>query len=118
MNLDTGTYQPYRKPDNMPIYIYRKSNHCSTLIKDISSNEVVFNESIPIYLGTLRKRGFHDITFIPKTTNTKTNKSKSSKRRIIWFNLPYCLSAKTNVGRIFLKLTKKHFPNGNSLTLS
>ena len=26
MNLDTGTYRPYRKPDNMPVYI-TKSNH-------------------------------------------------------------------------------------------
>ena len=27
MNLCTGTYRPYRKPDNMPVYINRKSNH-------------------------------------------------------------------------------------------
>ena len=67
------------------------------------------------YIQTLRKSGFHDIiTFIPKITNTKTNK-KTRKRKIIWFNPPCCLSVKTNVGRIFLKLIKKHFPKGNSL---
>ena len=27
MNLDLGTYRPYRKPDYMPAYINRKSNH-------------------------------------------------------------------------------------------
>ena len=65
MKIDTGRYHPYRKPD-MSVYINRKSNHPPTLIKevpreiakqisDISSNEVVFNESIPIYLDTLRK---------------------------------------------------------------
>ena len=26
MNLDTGTYRPYRKPDNIPVCINRKSN--------------------------------------------------------------------------------------------
>ena len=109
----------------MPVYINRKSIHPTKIkeipktiakwISDISSSEVVFNESIPIYLDTLRKKGFHDnITFIPKTTNTKTNKKKTRKCKIIWFNPPYCLSAKTNVERIFLNLIKNHFPKGNS----
>ena len=96
MNLDTGTYRPYRKLDNMPVYIDRKSNHPPTIIKempkaiskrisDISSSEVAFNESIPIYSDAFRKSGFHDnITSFPKTTNTKTNKRKSRKRKIIW----------------------------------
>lgn len=62
------------------------------------------------------KNGFHDIIkFIPKTTNTRTNKRKSIKCKIIWFNPPYCLSVKTSVGRISLKLTKKHFPKVNRL---
>ena len=111
----------------MLVYINRKSNHPPTLIKeipkaiakrisDISSSEVVFNESIPIYSDAIRKSGFHDnVTFIPKTTNTKTNKIKTPKRKIIWLNPPYCVSVKTNVGRIFLKLIKKHFPKGDSL---
>ena len=54
MNLDIGTYQPYGKPDNMPVYISRKSNHPPTIIKeipktivkrisDISSSKVIFN---------------------------------------------------------------------------
>lgn len=27
MDLDTGTYQPSRKPDNVPEYVTKKSNH-------------------------------------------------------------------------------------------
>ena len=110
MNLGTGTYRPYRKPDDMPVYINRKSNHPPTIIKeipkaiakrisDVSSSEVAFNELIPTYSDAVRKSGFHDnVTFIPKTSNTKTNKKN-----------PYCLILKTNVGRIFLKLIKKQF---------
>ena len=116
INLDTGTYRPYRKPDNKLAYINRKSNHPPTMIKevpkaiakrisDISSSELVFNHSIPVYSDALRKCGFHDnITFIPKATNTKANNKKTCKCKIIWFNPPYCLSVKSNVGRIFLKL--------------
>ena len=26
-NLNNGTYQPYRKPDNNPVYINKKSNY-------------------------------------------------------------------------------------------
>ena len=78
MNLDTGSYQPHRKPENMPVYISKKSNHHSTMIKvipkaianqisDISSSEAVFNESFSIYSDSLRKSSFHgNITFIPK----------------------------------------------------
>ena len=127
MNLDTVTYRPYRKPDNIPIYTNRKSNHPPTMIKeipkaiakrisDISSNEAVFNESIPIYSDALRKSGFHgNSTFIPKITNTKTNKKKTRKCKIIWFNPPYCLNVKTKVGGMFLKLIEEHFPKGHSL---
>ena len=127
MNLDTDTHRLYRKPDNIPVYINRKSNHSPTRIKEIpkatakrisgiSSSEVAFNESIPIYSDAFKKSGLHgNITFIPKTTNTKTNKKKTRKRKIIWFNPPYCLSVKTNVGKMFLKFIKKHFPKGNSL---
>ena len=111
----------------MPVYINRKSYYPPTIIKeiptaiakrisDISSSKVVFNESIPIYSDALKKSGFHDnIIFISKTANTKINKKKTRKRKFIWFNPRYCLSIKTNVGTIFLKLIKKHFPKGNSL---
>ena len=94
----------------MAVYVNRKSNHPPTVIKeipketakrisDILSSELVFSESIPIYSDALRKSGFHDsITFIPKTPNSETNKKKTRKRKIIWFNPPYCLSVKTNIG--------------------
>ena len=87
-------------------------------ISDNSSSKNVFDEPIPIYSDALRKSGFHgNITFIPRTTDTKTNKRKSRKRKIIWLNPQYCLSAKTNAGRLFLKQIKNTFlsKKGNSL---
>ena len=75
--FDPCTYWTYIKPDNMPLYINRKSNQPPrfppppTIIKkmpkpiakwnsDIFSSEVAFNESIQIYSNTLSRRGFHD----------------------------------------------------------
>ena len=43
----------------------------------------------------------------PKENNQN---KKKRKRNIIWFNLPYSKSVKTNIGRIFVKLISKHFP--------
>ena len=64
-NLNNGTYQPYRKPDNTPVYINKKSNHPPVVLKqlpksiakrisDISSDENIFSNSIPIYSEALK----------------------------------------------------------------
>ena len=65
-NLNNGTYQTYRKPDNTPVYINKKSNHPPLLLKqlpksivkqisDISSDENIFCNSIPMYSEALKK---------------------------------------------------------------
>ena len=67
MNLDTGSYQPHRKPENMSVYISKKSNHHPTMIKvipkaianqisDICSSEAVFNESFSIIFRLTQKK--------------------------------------------------------------
>ena len=35
LNIETGQYKPYRKPNNIPLYINKKSNHPPTIIKQI-----------------------------------------------------------------------------------
>ena len=34
MNLTTGEYKPYIKPNNVPVYIHRESNHPLDIIKN------------------------------------------------------------------------------------
>ena len=36
--------------------------------------------------------------------------NKKRKRKIIWFNPPYSKNVQANVGKIFLRYIKKHFP--------
>ena len=68
-NLNNGTYQPYRKPENTPVYINKKSNHPPVVLKqlpksiakrisDFSSDEIIFCNSIPIYSEALKKKWF------------------------------------------------------------
>ena len=56
LNLTTGKYQPYNKPDNNPLYINILSNHPANIIKNLlnntfkrintlSADETTFNES-------------------------------------------------------------------------
>ena len=38
LNLTTGKYQPYNKPDNNPLYINIPSNHPASIIQNLPSN--------------------------------------------------------------------------------
>ena len=60
LNLVTGTYQPYTKPNNLPLYINKNSNHPPNIVKaipgsvtrrinNISSNKEVFEAAAPFY---------------------------------------------------------------------
>ena len=39
----------------------------------------------------------------------ETNQSRKRNRAIIWYNPPYCMSVKTNIGKTFLKYFKNIF---------
>ena len=71
------------------------------------------------YEEALRNGGFNEeLKYKNKDSEEQTrNEEKSKKRRkIIWFNPPFCLSVKTNIGKLFFKLLKKYFPKSNPLS--
>ena len=49
------------------------------------------------------------------TTSNDQDKKKKRKRKVIWFNPPYSSTVKTNIGKLFLKVVKQHFPKGHKL---
>ena len=75
LNLTTGKYQPYNKPDNNPLYINILSNYPPNIIKNLpdniskrinnlSANETTFNKSKDLYNNALVESGFeHKIIF-------------------------------------------------------
>ena len=110
--LTDFTYKLYHKSNDEICYIYKESNHSSSITKQLpifiearlsklSSNEKVFDES-------LDKSGYkHQLTFQKTTTNDIQRRQR--KRNIPWFNPPFSKSVVTEIGKTFLRLIDKHF---------
>ena len=124
VNLDLAKdeYRPYRKPNDLPVYINAKSNHPPSIHKQIhpmvnkclvslSSNQRVFEEEKPLYEKAL-KDGRHPCNLV---YNIPSNKKRNRVRKPIYYNPPFSLNVRTNVAAEFLKLIDKHFPNGSML---
>ena len=120
LNLNDGSYRPYRKPNEETNYIHVNSDHPPSIIKEIprsiekrlstlSSSENIFQESAVYYEKCLKNSGHKTKLQYQQPKENNQNKKKR-KRNIIWFNPPYSKSVKTNIGRIFIKLISKHFP--------
>ncbi len=126
LNLSTGTYSPYMKPNNTPLYVNKDSNHPPSIIRNIpesinkrlnniSSNETIFNESKPEYQEALTKSGYdYKLKFNSDQTN-KTRYNRKRTRNVTWFNPPYSENVTTNLGRKFFYLLDKCFPPGHIL---
>ena len=127
-DLQNNSYKPYRKPDNLPVYIHKHSNHPPTIlselpktiaerISDLSSSENTFHDDIPVYEEALRRSGFtSDLVYTAKRIGYYNNEeNKKRRRKIIWFNSPFSKSVKSNIGKTFLNLIKRHFPKTNNL---
>ena len=140
LDLNKGTYEPYIKPNNTPLYVHRESNHPPSIIKNIpiainrrinetSSNREAFEKVAPTYQQALNKSGYEfQLNYQePATPTTPRPNKKNRHRNITWFNPPYSNHVKTNLGRKFLNIVKQCFTpdhplkkifNKNTLKLS
>ena len=121
-NLNTGKYFPFRKPNNAPLYIHSKSNHPPSIIKQLPSmtnkrisslscDETEFSKAKITYETALKNSGYQATLKFEKTSqNTRRNRN----RKVIWFNPPFSLNVKTNIGKEFFKLICKNFPRNHS----
>ena len=113
------------KENESPVYVNAESNHPPKILKNIplginerlsriSANEQVFNDAAPPYQEALIKSGYsHKLEF--KLPNPEKRSKRYRKKEVIWFNPPYSLNLKTNIGKEFLKLVDKSFPKDNPL---
>jgi hypothetical protein len=129
MNLLTGTFKPFMKPNNNPLYVHKDSNHPSAVLNNIpdsinrrlssiSSNSATFDESTPAYQSALENSGYkYKLKFKPPEPDTSNNteKKRSRKRKVTWFNPPFSENVTTNVGKKFLKLVDNCFPTDHPL---
>ena len=75
LDLETGTYKTYNKPNNTPQYVHKQSSHPPNVTKNIplnvnqrlsgnSSNEKLFEETAPIFQQALKNSGYeHKLRF-------------------------------------------------------
>jgi hypothetical protein len=132
-DLTDGTYKPYRKPNNDPLYINRSSNHPPSILRQLptsvnkrinklSCDKTTFDAAAPLYNDALKRSNFHtNLTYEPNANN-QTNNSNSNEtqrrnrqRNTIWYNPPYSKNVSSNIGQNFLQLLDKHFPPSNKL---
>ena len=96
LDLNNGTYKPFRKPNDELLYINAKSNHLPNITKQLpisiesrlralSSNEKLFQEAAVEYQNALHNWGYnYKLSYkVPVNVNTKSNE-KSRKRNIMW----------------------------------
>ena len=118
-NLNEQTYEPYRKPNNEPVYINIQSNHPPNIIADIpkaiskrltniSCNKNVSDRNVDIYQAALKNSSIDGkITYddqIEEGNNVnivEANQARKRKRAIIWYNLPYSMNVRINIGKRF-----------------
>ena len=121
-NLPTKKYFPFRKANNTPLYINAFFNNPPTIIKqlpkmvskrisDLSCNKEEFDKIKSVYESAL-KDSIHFSSISYNNSNTR-NARRNRNRKVIWFNPPYSQNVKTNIGKLFIKLVRKHFPNNS-----
>ena len=130
LDLRTGTYKPYLKPNNTPLYVHKQSNHPPLIINNIpesinkrlssiSSNENAFNTGTPIYQEALQKSGYsYQLKYkaeLPRTSQYNKETRRRRTRNITWFNPPYSDNVTTNIGKKFFSLLNNCFPPGHKL---
>ena len=66
-----------------------------------------------MYETALKNNGYHaTLKFEKSSQNTRRNWN----RMVIWFNPPFSLNVKTNIGKEFFKLICKHFPRNHNFS--
>ena len=115
LNLKKGTFKPYKKENDTPIYIHTSSNHPPLIIKypnqlaaDYNSSSIdIFIKNKHIYDNILKNSGYKQtLEYTPPKS-----KPKHRNRNIIWFISPYNKWIASNIDKNFLNLICKHLPN-------
>ena len=93
-----------------PSFIKQLSSMTNKCISNVSCSEHEFNKAKPLCESALKNN--FSMEFEAPVENARWNRN----RKVIWFNPPYSLNVKTNIGKVFLKLVRKHFPRSHKLS--
>ena len=107
LDLKTGTYRPYRKSNDAPLYIHASSKHPQQILKQLplsinqhlsrnSSNSSIFDQCKDEYEVALKRSGYKRI-HLSYIDNQRTKRKNNSTRNTIWFNPPFSRNVSSNI---------------------
>ena len=107
LNLNDGTYIPYKKSNNETRYIQVYSDHPPSIIKQIpksiaarfsslSSSKDIFLEAASSYEQHLANCGYKEKSTHVEQSSKDQKETKKHKKGI-WFNPPYSKTVKTSI---------------------
>ena len=76
-------------------------------ISDLSCNKEEFDKVKSVYESALKDSGYFS-SMSYNNSNTQ-NARRNRNMKVIWFNPPHSQNVKTNIGKLFIKLVRKHF---------
>ena len=140
LDLTTGTYQTFNKPNNIPLYVHKESNHTPSIfyvhkesnhppsiLKNIplsvnkrlnlnSSNKEMFDQTSAPFQKSLKDSGYsHTLEFEKINEETQNKTRKNRPRKTIWFVPPYSTAVTTRIGSKILALVDSCFPKSHLL---
>ena len=80
-------------------------------LSSLSSSKEIFEETAPYYEQYLLNCGYKEKLNYRDPTSLSLITKRKQQRNILWFNPPYSKTVKIKIGKFFLQLIKKHFPN-------
>ena len=129
LDMKKESYQPFTKPNHVPIYVHKLSNHPPSVLKNIpqsvndrlcklSSSKELFDAASPQYQESLRQSGYSyklEYKEMDGNVENQPRRRRNRRRRVTYFNPPFSLNVETNVGKEFLTIIKS-FPKNNVLS--
>jgi hypothetical protein len=100
-NLKDGSCSPYRKLDNNPLYIDKRSNYPPSITKhlpasingrisSLSSSELPFDSVANVYEVPLHKSNYNGkLEYSTDNPPSTTTQKRKCHRKTIWFNPPF-----------------------------
>ena len=95
LDLNTGLYKPYMKPNNKILYVHKESNHpravtdnlpmnINNRLSRLSANEEIFNEAAPPYQQALIDSEYeHILKFQPNIRSNNRKKKQEQKMLVV-----------------------------------
>ena len=125
MDLQNNSYKPFNKPNSNTKYVCIQSNHPPSILANIpdaisrrlssvSSTKEMFDSEVPHYQQALLDAGYKD-DLVYREDNQLPGENKRRSRAVIWYNPPFASNVKSNIGKRFLQLLRKHFPPSSDL---